>query len=91
MPIPDYYKLPNENDRNNAIVENAKYLLEHREHDDDIRLDTEENYLQFIKHVITQDNMLAKFKDEFNVPLEELDYYFEGLGYTQLIRSLPNG
>ena len=35
--------------------------------------------------------MLAKFKDEFNVPLEELDYYFEGLGYTQLIRSLPNG
>ena len=91
LPIPDYYKLPNENDRNNAIVENAKYLLEHREHDDDIRLDTEENYLQFIKHVITQDNMLAKFKDEFNVPLEELDYYFEGLGYTQLIRSLPNG
>jgi len=90
LPIPDYHKLPNEDDRNTAIVENAKYLLEHREHDDDIRLDTEHNHLQFLKHVRTQDNLLGKFKDEFNIPKEELDYYFEGLGYTQLIRSLPN-
>ena len=91
LPIPDYHMIQDENKRLDAVVENTKYLLENREHDDAILIDTEHNYNVFFEHVTSQDKLLEKFKNEFGVPKDELEHYFEGLGYTQLIRRLPNG
>ena len=91
LPIPDYHMIRDENKRLDAVVENTKYLLENREHDDAILIDTEHNYNVFFEHVTSQDKLLEKFKNEFGVPKDELEHYFEGLGYTQLIRRLPNG
>jgi len=90
LPIPHYHAIDDENKRLDAVVENTRYLLEHREHDDAIRMDTEHNYDVFFNHVAAQDKLLERFKNEFGVPEEEIEYYFEGVGYTQLIRRLPN-
>lgn len=90
LPIKDYAYIEDEDTRLTAVVENTKYLLAHREHDDAIRADTEHNYNVFFKHVEAQHNLYKHFKDNLGIPQSDIDYYFDKIGYTQLIRRIPN-
>lgn len=91
MLIPDYAYIEDENKRLDAVVKNTKHLLKNKEYFiKQLRKDAEYNYDLFMKEVKDKDKLFDKFEQEYNIPREEIDYYFNGVGYDRIIRKIPD-
>jgi len=91
MLIPNYAYIEDENKRLDAVVENTKHLLENKDnYIKQLRKDAEYNYNLFIKEVEDKNKLFNKFEKEYNIPRQEIDYYFNGIGYDRIIRKIPN-
>jgi hypothetical protein len=89
--IKDYAFIEDEEARLDAIVKNVEFLLTNMPNIyNKIEADVEFNFNLILNYITQQQTMLTKFKDEFNISLEEVSYFFNQTGYDHLIRNLPN-
>lgn len=92
MLIKDYAYIEDEEKRLDAVVKNTKYFLEkYSTILDNIKNDVEYNQQLLLKLIKDQETMLEKFKNEFNISSDEVDWFFNQTGYSHLIRNLPYG
>lgn len=90
LPIPDYGLIKNDEERMAAVVVNAKYLLEHREHDDKIREDVEYNYNLILQKNEEQKKMWRHWHDDLGIDWWQLEKLIVNrIGYTDIIMNLP--
>jgi hypothetical protein len=92
MLIKDYAYITDESQRLDAVVKNTEYWLTNiHENLDAIQQDIEHNYKQFFHHIEKQNKLYDYFKKDLAVPTEDIDFYLNGIGYTKIIRSIPDG
>lgn len=90
LPIKDYAYIEDDNKRMDAVVENTKYLLNHREWDEEISKDVDYNYNRVFEYAKEQDQMTDYWHKEFGIPMNELDLVFlKRIGYSELIMNVP--
>ena len=87
--IPDYGNIADENERLNAVVANTEYWIKNK-HLYDMQEDVEHNYRILLNEINDKNQLLNKFKLEYNISDDEIDFYFNGKGYDRIIRKIPN-
>jgi hypothetical protein len=90
LPIPDYGKIEDDEERMVAVVENTKYLLSHREHDEEIAKDVEFNYNLLMQKNDEQKTMWRHWHDDLGVDWWQLEKLIVNrIGYDDVIMNLP--
>lgn len=87
MPIKNYAYIEDENKRFDAIIENTRFWIENK-NIDILRQDVEHNYNLFREEIDSKNTLLNTFEKEYNIPRNEIDYYFNGVGYDTIIRKI---
>ena len=73
-----------------AVVENTKYLLSHREHDEEIAKDVEFNYNLLMQKNDEQKTMWRHWHDDLGVDWWQLEKLIVNrIGYDDVIMNLP--
>lgn len=90
LPIPDYGKILDDNERMDAVVTNVKYLLEHREHDEDIAKDVEFNYQLLMKKNEEQKEMWRSWHFDLGIDWYQIEKLIVNrVGYSDIIMNVP--
>jgi hypothetical protein len=84
----DFYSFEEES-RFNSIVENVNYWLNNL-NSEEVQSDVEKNYLRFFDIGKEQDLWFELLKQQYQVDQSEIDYWFNQLGFSHLVR-IPNG
>ena len=91
MLIPEYAYIQDENARLDAVVKNTRHLLNNKKiYINEMHKDVEYNYNLFMQEIEDKNKLLNKFENKYGISRAEIDYYFNGLGYDRIIRSIPD-
>ena len=90
LPIPDYGKIEDDEERMKAVVVNAKYLLDNRQHDEAIAKDVEYNFQVLMQKNEGQRTMWRHWHDDLGIDYWQLeDLIVNRVGYSDIILNLP--
>jgi hypothetical protein len=90
--IKDYAYIEDESLRLDAVVKNTEYWLNNlKDNLYSIKKDIEYNYNHFFNQVEKQNKLYEYFQKDLAVPTEDIDFYLNGIGYTKIIRKIPDG
>lgn len=90
--IKDYAYIEDESQRLDAVVKNTEHWLNNLNKNlNSIQDDVEYNYKHFFYHIEKQNKLYDYFKKDLAVPNEDIDFYLNGIGYTKIIRNIPDG
>ena len=85
MLIPDYAYIDNEEERLDAIVKNAKNLID--SFDSKIYNDAEYNYNRYLEIILEQDKLFDFFEYTLGIDNAEINYYLNQIGIAHLVRD----
>lgn len=85
MLIPNYAYITDEEEKLNAIVKNARHLIEN--FNAEIYNDACYNYNKYLEIISQQDSMLDDLQNSLNVDNDEIQHYLNQVGISHLVRS----
>jgi len=85
MLIPDYAYIDNEEERLDAIVKNAKNLID--SFDSKMYNDAEYNYNRYLEIILEQDKLFDFFEYTLGIDNAEINYYLNQIGIAHLVRD----
>jgi hypothetical protein len=85
---PDYLMIDDENVRLNCVVENTKqFLSTYKDNVDNIKLDIEHNYQQFLKIGKENQIKLNEIQSKYNITDNDMNKWFNKKGFSHIIRK----
>ena len=84
--IKDYAYIQDEDARLDAVVKNAKYLLDN--FNSCVTKDAEYNYNRYLEIIKEQDSLFEYFRTALGIDRSEINYYLNQTGISHLVRNL---
>ena len=92
MKVPDYAWIQSDEEKFQAVVENAKHFLDVQDKfNDQIKTDVMHNYNLLLEKINDQEIFFNFLKTEYCISEKDISYYLDRKGYDQLIRNPANG